>query len=195
MSTLNPGNGWAVPSPVIALFPELPSDLYGDYCDAYEHVGQHGGADYHGSSDTPRHVRRTKLPTLPPNYGPSAYSLRPVKRAIEDITTHVAGLHWTFGTPCKPTIPIGEKIMTTTTTPKFNPEEFSWPRRGPPRRFRRNDQTPFEFLKRHLAGDWGEELCQEDRQANDQALVDGCRLFSAYSSRMDQDLDITEAGR
>ena len=33
---------------VIALFPALPADLYGEYCDAYEHVGQHGGADYFG---------------------------------------------------------------------------------------------------------------------------------------------------
>jgi hypothetical protein len=46
--------------------------------------------------------------------------------------------------------------------------------------FERNDQMPFEFLKRHLAGDWGEELCQEDRMLNDQALIDGSRLLSAY---------------
>jgi hypothetical protein len=46
--------------------------------------------------------------------------------------------------------------------------------------FERNGQTPFEFLKRHVAGDWGEELCQEDRQANDQSLIDGSRLLSAY---------------
>ena len=46
--------------------------------------------------------------------------------------------------------------------------------------FQRNDQMPFEFLKRHLAGDWGEELCQEDRMLNDQALIDGSRLLSAY---------------
>jgi len=29
-----------------ALFPELPSDLYGDLCTAYQHVGQHCAADY-----------------------------------------------------------------------------------------------------------------------------------------------------
>lgn len=46
--------------------------------------------------------------------------------------------------------------------------------------FERNDQMPFEFLKRHVVGDWGEELCQEDRQANDQSLIDGSRLLSAY---------------
>ncbi len=36
-----------------------------------------------------------------------------------------------------------------------------------------------DALKRHQAGDWG-ELCAEDCQANDQALVEGTRLLSAY---------------
>ena len=31
---------------VLALFPEL--DAGNGYCDSYEHVGQHGGADYAG---------------------------------------------------------------------------------------------------------------------------------------------------
>jgi hypothetical protein len=66
----------------------------------------------------------------------------------------------------------------TTTTPKFNPGVIlATP--GASEAFQRNDQTPFEFLKRHLAGDWG-DLCDEDRQANDQALIDGSRLLSAY---------------
>lgn len=34
-------------------------------------------------------------------------------------------------------------------------------------------------LQRHQRGDWG-ELDVEDRKANDQALVDGTRLLSAY---------------
>ena len=33
---------------IIALFPEHPSDYQGFFCDSYEHIGQHGGADYHG---------------------------------------------------------------------------------------------------------------------------------------------------
>jgi hypothetical protein len=45
--------------------------------------------------------------------------------------------------------------------------------------FERNNQAPFEFLQRHLSGDWG-DLDEEDRQANEQALVDGSRLLSAY---------------
>jgi len=68
--------------------------------------------------------------------------------------------------------------MQATTTPKFNPGVIlATP--GASEAFEKNGQTPFEFLKRHIAGDWG-DLCDEDRQANDQALVDGSRLLSAY---------------
>ena len=31
-----------------ALFPELPSDLYGRFCTCFQHIGQHCAADYHG---------------------------------------------------------------------------------------------------------------------------------------------------
>jgi len=31
---------------IIALFPEIPSDYEGRYCDSYVHVGGHGGANY-----------------------------------------------------------------------------------------------------------------------------------------------------
>ncbi|MDD5094562.1 MAG: hypothetical protein PHV74_09315 [Dehalococcoidia bacterium] len=36
-----------------------------------------------------------------------------------------------------------------------------------------------ESLKRHSRGDWG-ELCQEDKETNESALLEGGRLFSAY---------------
>jgi hypothetical protein len=39
-----------------------------------------------------------------------------------------------------------------------------------------SDQTIAEFIGRHLLGDWGEELCDEDRQANEDALKEGLRL-------------------
>lgn len=45
-----------------------------------------------------------------------------------------------------------------------------------------SNQPPTEFLDRHVRGDWGEELCEEDRQANDQALTDGSRILSAYKT-------------
>ena len=42
-------------------------------------------------------------------------------------------------------------------------------------------QAPWDFLSRHLAGDWG-EVCPEDWELNDQALRDGGRVLSAYST-------------
>jgi hypothetical protein len=68
--------------------------------------------------------------------------------------------------------------MTTTATPKFDCGVLlATP--GASEAFEKNGQTPLEFLRRHISGDWG-DLCEEDRQANDQALVDGSRLLSAY---------------
>jgi len=36
-----------------------------------------------------------------------------------------------------------------------------------------------DFLKRHASGDWG-MVCEDDKQANDEALKTGARLMSAY---------------
>ena len=69
--------------------------------------------------------------------------------------------------------------MITMTEPKF-PCGVLLATPGASEAFARNGQTPFEFLQRHLSGDWGEELCQEDRELNDEALIDGSRLLSAY---------------
>ena len=43
----------------------------------------------------------------------------------------------------------------------------------------RANEQPATFLNRHVSGDWG-EVCEEDKQANEQALIEGTRLFSAY---------------
>jgi len=57
-----------------------------------------------------------------------------------------------------------------------------------------SNQTPADFLSRHVRGDWGEDLCQEDRKLNDQALVDGSRILSAYRTRKEVKIwIITEA--
>ena len=52
-------------------------------------------------------------------------------------------------------------------------------------------------LNRHINGDWG-NMCDEDKAANEEALVDGLRLMSVYK-RMDHPDDtiwiITEADR
>jgi hypothetical protein len=42
-------------------------------------------------------------------------------------------------------------------------------------------QTPEFFLDQHVHGNWG-EVCDEDKRLNDQALVDGSRLLSAYTT-------------
>ena len=42
-------------------------------------------------------------------------------------------------------------------------------------------QTPDFFLQKHHGGDWG-EVDAEDWKANDQALVDGSRILSAYKT-------------
>jgi hypothetical protein len=34
-------------------------------------------------------------------------------------------------------------------------------------------------IQRHQSGDWG-DVCPEDRQANDESLVDGTRILSVY---------------
>jgi hypothetical protein len=41
------------------------------------------------------------------------------------------------------------------------------------------EQYPWQFLSRHVAGDWG-VVGAEDAEANNQALKDGSRILSAY---------------
>ena len=38
---------------------------------------------------------------------------------------------------------------------------------------------PSELLDRHLYGDWG-DLCEDDKQLNDEAVKDGSRILSSY---------------
>jgi len=38
------------------------------------------------------------------------------------------------------------------------------------------------YLFRHHCGDWGEELCADDQQANEDALEPGARILSMYST-------------
>lgn len=53
--------------------------------------------------------------------------------------------------------------------------------------------TISEFLVRHVHGDWG-ELSAHDREANETALQDGSRIFSAYRTSHGQKIwVITEA--
>lgn len=49
-------------------------------------------------------------------------------------------------------------------------------------------------LDRHVRGDWG-DVCEEDKQANDAALVTRDRLVSAYMVAGERVWIITEADR
>jgi hypothetical protein len=56
-------------------------------------------------------------------------------------------------------------------------------------------QSPAESLDRHVRADWG-EVDAHDKAANDEALVHGERLLSAYRTRKGEKLwVITEADR
>lgn len=44
----------------------------------------------------------------------------------------------------------------------------------------RAEVHPRQLLDRHRCGDWG-ELRAEDRAANERAVTDGARVFSAYT--------------
>lgn len=54
-------------------------------------------------------------------------------------------------------------------------------------------QAPSDFLDRHVRGDWG-DVCADDQEANEQALINGSRLLSSYKTSLDVKLwVITEA--
>jgi hypothetical protein len=40
-------------------------------------------------------------------------------------------------------------------------------------------ETPIQFLRRHMSGDWG-EISEDDAKENELSLKEGCRLLSAY---------------
>lgn len=53
---------------------------------------------------------------------------------------------------------------------------------GALRAFHQAGESILRYLERHLAGDWG-DIGEEDRRLNDAAILDGSRLFSAYTLR------------
>ncbi len=57
-------------------------------------------------------------------------------------------------------------------------------------------QQPQEFLSRHVRGEWGSDLCEEDRRENEVSLERGFRLLSSYRTNAgDKIWIITEADR
>lgn len=67
-------------------------------------------------------------------------------------------------TVAQPKFPLGELYVTAAVDKTLAPEEI---------------QTA---LVRHARGDWG-DVCDEDRDDNDAALIEGFRLFSVYHDR------------
>ena len=83
---------------------------------------------------------------------------------------------------------------TTTAKPKFSLGQIvATP--GALDLLQESGESAADFLSRHVRGDYG-EICEEDRQLNDQAIVDGSRILSAYRTSKGERLwIITEADR
>ncbi|MCI0485591.1 MAG: hypothetical protein L0229_03220 [Blastocatellia bacterium] len=47
-------------------------------------------------------------------------------------------------------------------------------------------RQPYEFLKRHVSGDWGDDLGEEDNRENEFPADRELRIFSAYHTAMDE---------
>ena len=76
---------WRDTGDIIALFPELPADYQGRFCDAYEHVGQHGGADYYGVILVTKPVSLEDAAPLARELERIGYRLCPIKRASRQV--------------------------------------------------------------------------------------------------------------
>lgn len=58
-----------------------------------------------------------------------------------------------------------------------------------------SNKTAFEFLSRHLCGDWG-DVCEDDKIENELSVKRGFRLMSSYVVSGEEKLwIITEADR
>ena len=60
----------------------------------------------------------------------------------------------------------------------------------------RAKQAPHDFLNRHVSGNWGSELPEEDKAENEYSLQHGFRILSSYTTAAGEKLWlITEADR
>jgi len=60
---------------------------------------------------------------------------------------------------------------------------------------KRHSMTPMQFLERHVTGDFG-DLCDEDKEANNEAIWNEERILSSYKiNETDKLWVITEADR
>jgi len=60
----------------------------------------------------------------------------------------------------------------------------------------RANQEPHDFLIRHVTGDWGSELPEDDKAENEYSLQHGFRILSSYKTAAGEKLWlITESDR
>ena len=72
---------WNKTDDVIALFPYIKGDTGGRYCLSYEHVGQHGQADYTGLLIVTTLAKEQEYRTLKQELEQIGYHLNIIKRA------------------------------------------------------------------------------------------------------------------
>jgi hypothetical protein len=68
-------------SDVFALFPVLPADNAGYLCTSYQHIGQHGAADYGHCVRNSRPAKEAEAADLLAELRSIGYNPRPIKRA------------------------------------------------------------------------------------------------------------------
>jgi hypothetical protein len=74
---------WRDSGDMIALFPEIPADNHGWYCLSYEHVGQHGAADFYGVVQATSPATLKEAAALAEELTGIGYKLKPIKRASQ----------------------------------------------------------------------------------------------------------------
>lgn len=74
---------WKESGSLIALFPGIPATINAQYCETFEHVGQHSAGDYYGLIDQTYPANPDEFEELKKELesAPYSYNLKPVKRA------------------------------------------------------------------------------------------------------------------
>jgi hypothetical protein len=120
-----------------------------------------------------------------PRLGAIRQALLPLVQDLPAVTLELA---WYPGHRCwvsqivqreVPLFPLGQLVATP----------------GALRALQRGEQSPIEFINRHVRGDWG-ELDEEDQRENDFSVQYGYRILSAYTTSAGETIwIITEADR
>jgi hypothetical protein len=99
--------------------------------------------------------------------------------ARDDLRVFVEALHSQSGEVTVEKFPLGRIVATPGALAALDEAE----------------QSPYEFLDRHVRGDWG-EVCEEDAKENEFSLESELRLLSAYTTKKGEKVwVITEADR